>query len=163
MSFHGVPKRTVLLGDPYHCECRKTARLLAAELGLGPDECLVTFQSRFGKAEWLQPYTAPTLVKLAKDGIGRVDVLCPGFTGDCLETLEEIAMEAKRDFLAAGGADFHYIPCLNESPDWIHALAAIAERHLNGWPTRIDEAARRELERQAEISRSRAAVTGAPE
>src|SRR6476661_5628593 len=119
MSFHGVPKRTLLLGDPYHCECHKTARLLAAELGLGPDQYLVTFQSRFGKAEWLQPYTAPTLQKLAKEGVKRVDIMCPGFTSDCLETLEEIAMEARQDFLVAGGKDFHYIPCLNESPEWI--------------------------------------------
>ncbi|MDB5795561.1 MAG: ferrochelatase, partial [Noviherbaspirillum sp.] len=161
MSFHGVPKRTLLLGDPYHCECQKTARLLAAELGLSPDDYLVTFQSRFGKAEWLQPYTAPTLVKLAKGGVGRVDILCPGFTGDCLETLEEIAMEAKRDFLAAGGASFHYIPCLNESPDWIHALAGIAERHMHGWPTRVDDAHRSDLERQSEVSRTQARRMGA--
>ena len=115
MSFHGVPKRTLTLGDPYHCECYKTARLLATELGLGRDQYLVTFQSRFGKAEWLQPYTAPALQKLAKQGVARVDLICPGFTSDCLETLEEIAIEARRDFLAAGGREFNYIACLNES------------------------------------------------
>jgi protoheme ferro-lyase len=100
-----------MLGDPYHCECYKTARLLTTALGLGKDDYLVTFQSRFGKAEWLQPYTAPTLQKLASEGVKRVDVMCPGFTSDCLETLEEIAMEAKTDFLEAGGSTFHYIPC----------------------------------------------------
>lgn len=134
MSFHGVPKRTLLLGDPYHCECRKTGRLLAQELGLEDDQYMVTFQSRFGKAEWLQPYTAPTLEKLARQGVKRVDVMCPGFTSDCLETLEEIALEARQDFLAAGGREFHYIPCLNEAPAWIAALADVAEQHLAGWP-----------------------------
>jgi ferrochelatase len=161
MSFHGVPKRTLLLGDPYHCECQKTARLLAAQLGLAPHEYAVTFQSRFGKAEWLQPYTAPTLVKLAKEGVRRVDVMCPGFTGDCLETLEEIAIEARRDFLAAGGKEFHYIPCLNESPSWIHALAQIAEQHLGGWPTLQAAGVREERNRQAEISLAQARRMGA--
>jgi ferrochelatase len=161
MSFHGVPKRTLLLGDPYHCECQKTARLLGAALGLGAEEYLITFQSRFGKAEWLQPYTAPTLARLAKEGVKRVDVVCPGFTSDCLETLEEIAMEARRDFLAAGGMHFHYIPCVNESTDWIHALTGIAERHMNGWPTRQADAEAQDLQRQSEISRARAKLLGA--
>jgi ferrochelatase len=159
MSFHGVPKRTLLLGDPYHCECHKTARLLAAQLGLAPHEYAVTFQSRFGKAEWLQPYTAPTLVKFAKEGVRRVDVICPGFIGDCLETLEEIAMEARRDFLKAGGKEFHYIPCLNESPAWIEALAQIAGQHMSGWPTLHGE--REERNRQAESSRAQAKRMGA--
>ena len=161
MSFHGVPKRTLLLGDPYHCECHKTARLLAAHLGLGPQQYLVTFQSRFGKAEWLQPYTAPALVKLAKEGVARVDVLCPGFTSDCLETLEEIAIEAKRDFLTAGGKEFHYIPCLNESPAWISALVEIVEQHLAGWPTMLTPIMREELKRDAETARNQAALLGA--
>ncbi|KIF81753.1 ferrochelatase [Noviherbaspirillum autotrophicum] len=161
MSFHGVPKRTLMLGDPYHCECHKTARLLAAELKLGLDQYIVTFQSRFGKAEWLQPYTAPTLVKLAKDGVRRVDVLCPGFTSDCLETLEEIAMEAKQDFLTAGGKEFHYIPCLNETPAWITALAEIAEQHLVGWPTMLTPMMREEAKMAAEASRERARLLGA--
>ncbi|MDB5770855.1 MAG: ferrochelatase [Burkholderia sp.] len=161
MSFHGVPKRTLLLGDPYHCECQKTGRLLATELGLSAEQYAVTFQSRFGKAEWLQPYTAPTLVKLAKQGVKRVDVVCPGFTGDCLETLEEIAMEARTDFLTAGGEDFHYIPCLNESPAWIHALAEIAEQHMAGWPTRQTAATRADQNRQADVSRGRAKLMGA--
>ncbi|MGH8856754.1 MAG: ferrochelatase [Polaromonas sp.] len=135
MSFHGVPERTLKLGDPYHCECQKTARLLAEQLGLEKDRYTVTFQSRFGKAKWLEPYTQPTLVRMAQAGVQRVDVVCPGFTGDCLETLEEIAMEARHAFLQAGGKEFHYIPCLNDSPDWITALCQIAERHLAGWPT----------------------------
>jgi ferrochelatase len=128
MSFHGVPKRTLLLGDPYHCECYKTARLVANRLGLGKDDYLVTFQSRFGKAEWLQPYTAPTLEKLAEEGVGRVDVMCPGFTSDCLETLEEISMEAREDFLAAGGTTFHYIPCLNENSIWADGQPSVRRR-----------------------------------
>ena len=161
MSFHGVPKRTLMLGDPYHCECHKTARLLAAELKLAPDQYIVTFQSRFGRAEWLQPYTAPTLAKLAREGIARVDVLCPGFTSDCLETLEEIAMEAKQEFLTSGGKEFHYIPCLNELPDWIAALAEIAEQHLIGWPTMMTPMMREEAKRDAEASRERARLLGA--
>jgi ferrochelatase len=135
MSFHGVPERTLHLGDPYHCECHKTARLLAEQLGLAKDQYVVTFQSRFGKAKWLEPYTEPTLVALAQAGTGSVDVMCPGFTGDCLETLEEINMEAREAFLHAGGKSFSYIACLNDSPDWLHALGDIAEQHLAGWPT----------------------------
>lgn len=142
MSFHGLPKRSLLLGDPYFCECQKTARLLAAQLGLTQDQYLVTFQSRLGRAEWLQPYTAPTLQKMGKQGIKRVDVVCPGFVGDCLETLEEIGMEARRDFLTAGGKEFHYIPCLNESPAWLAALAEITEQHMIGWPTILSQAMR---------------------
>jgi protoporphyrin/coproporphyrin ferrochelatase len=163
MSFHGVPKRTLLLGDPYHCQCHKTARLLATELGLKEDQYMVTFQSRFGKAEWLQPYTAPSLQQLAKGGVKRVDVLCPGFVGDCLETLEEIAMEAKHDFLAAGGTDFRYIPCLNEHPGWIHALSGIAEQHLAGWPTQIGPEAQTLQRKDAEIAALRAKAMGASE
>jgi ferrochelatase len=136
MSFHGVPRFTLDKGDPYHCECRKTGRLLAEALALRPDQYDVTFQSRFGRAEWLQPYTAPTLQALAREGVRRVDVICPGFVGDCLETLEEIAMEGKADFLGAGGKEYHYIPALNERDDWIAALAALVEAQLGGWPTR---------------------------
>jgi ferrochelatase len=161
MSFHGVPKRTLLLGDPYHCECHKTARLLATALRLSPEQYIVTFQSRFGKAEWLQPYTAPTLQKMGKEGVRRVDVLCPGFTSDCLETLEEIAMEAKQEFLTAGGKEFHYIPCLNESPAWIEALAEIAEQHLVGWPTMLTPQMREEARKNAVAARERALQLGA--
>lgn len=135
LSFHGVPKRTLLLGDAYHCECRKTARLLGERLGLADAELTVTFQSRLGKAEWLQPYTEPTLIALARQGIRQVDVMCPGFTSDCLETLEEIAQEARDAFLHAGGERFNYVGCLNGRHEWIAALAAIAIRHLQGWDT----------------------------
>jgi len=161
MSFHGVPKRTLLLGDPYHCECHKTARLLAAALRLSPEQYIVTFQSRFGKAEWLQPYTAPTLQKMGKEGVRRVDVMCPGFTSDCLETLEEIAMEAKQEFLTAGGKEFHYIPCLNESTAWIEALAEVAEQHLVGWPTMLTPQMREEARKEAAAARERALQLGA--
>jgi ferrochelatase len=136
MSFHGVPERTLLLGDPYHCECRKTARLLAEWLRLDASQYTVTFQSRFGKAKWLEPYTQPTLEAMARAGTKRVDVVCPGFSSDCLETLEEIAMECRDAFLAQGGKEFHYIPCLNDETEWIGALGAIAERHMQGWETR---------------------------
>jgi protoporphyrin/coproporphyrin ferrochelatase len=136
MSFHGVPERTLRLGDPYHCECQKTGRLLAARLGLTREQYTLSFQSRFGKAKWLEPFTEPTLRALAGRHVARVDVICPGFTGDCLETLEEIGMEGRQAFLTAGGKEFHHIPCLNDDPHWIAALGAIAERHLAGWPTR---------------------------
>ena len=133
LSFHGLPRRALDQGDPYHCHCRKTARLLAAELGLDATQHVVTFQSRFGRAEWLKPYTAEVLVSLAREGVGRVDVFCPGFVSDCLETLEEIGVEGRQTFLAAGGRDFHLIPCLNEHPLWIAALTGIVLRNLQGW------------------------------
>jgi protoporphyrin/coproporphyrin ferrochelatase len=135
LSFHGVPERSLHLGDPYHCECHVTARLLGERLGLSKSELLVTFQSRFGKAKWLMPYTEPTLVALAAKGIKNVDVMCPGFTGDCLETLEEIDHEARAAYHAAGGERFNYIPCLNDRHEWITALAALALRHMQGWDT----------------------------
>jgi ferrochelatase len=163
VSFHGVPKRTLLLGDPYHCECRKTARLLATQLGLREDDYIVTFQSRFGKAEWLQPYTAPTLIQLAKTGTKRVDVICPGFTSDCLETLEEIGMEAKREFLKAGGREFNYIACLNELPVWIEALAEIAEANMHdGWSVTTTPALREAQKRDEALSKTLAQRMGAP-
>jgi len=123
MSFHGIPQRSVDRGDPYADQCHATAQALAAALGLSPDQWLATFQSRFGAAKWLQPYTQPTLEELARGGLKSVDILCPGFPADCLETLEEISMECREAFLHAGGETFHYIPCLNERPDWIAALA----------------------------------------
>jgi ferrochelatase len=136
LSFHGLPQRSLTLGDPYHCQCLKTARLLGERLEVAPEEILVTFQSRFGKARWLQPYTEPTLRRLAGEGVKRVDVMCPGFVADCLETLEEINQEARAAFLGAGGQSFEYVECLNDSPAWIGALASLAERHLQGWDTR---------------------------
>lgn len=134
MSFHGVPERTLHLGDPYHCECQKTGRLLAQALGLQAHEWGLSFQSRLGRAKWLEPYTEPTLVQWAQTGVRHVQVVCPGFTADCLETLEEIAMEGRHAFLKAGGTQFHYLPCLNDDPLWIEALSTIAQGHLQGWP-----------------------------
>jgi ferrochelatase len=126
MSFHGLPKRSIDEGDPYRDQCVATAKILAGSLRLAPGEYLVTFQSRFGAAEWLMPYTAPTLAWLARQGARRVDVVCPGFVSDCLETLEEIGVEGRRTFLEAGGREFHALPCLNESPEWIVALSRLA-------------------------------------
>jgi ferrochelatase len=158
LSFHGVPARSLALGDPYHCQCLKSARLLGERLGVAKDELLVTFQSRFGKARWLEPYTEPTLIELARSGVKRVDVMCPGFVADCLETLEEIDQEAREAFLAAGGTEFRYIDALNARPGWLDALAAITIRHLQGWPTRIEDAA---PARALEAQRERALAAGA--
>lgn len=133
MSFHGVPERTLHLGDPYHCECYKTARLLGEALGLTKSQYKVTFQSRFGKAKWLEPYTEPTLIALAQQGVKRVDLICPGFTSDCLETLEEISQEAQEAYLHAGGETFHYIPCLNDSQTWVQGMHALSKEHMGGW------------------------------
>ncbi len=138
ISFHGLPKRSLDLGDPYYCECQKTGRLLAERLKLKAEQYKICFQSRFGKAEWLQPYTAPTLTAMGEAGVRRVDVICPGFTADCLETLEEIAQEGRDDFLAAGGKEYHYIPALNENNDWLHALTHLVEQHLGGWPSKAE-------------------------
>jgi len=138
VSFHGLPKYTLEKGDHYFCQCQKTGRLLAEALGLSKDAYRVTFQSRFGKAEWLQPYTQPTLELMAQQGTKRVDVICPGFVADCLETLEEIAMECKEAFLHHGGKEFNYLPCLNQRPDWIEALGGVATQHLGGWPLNAD-------------------------
>ncbi len=157
MSFHGVPRFSLDKGDPYHCECHKTARLLAEALGLSKEEYLVCFQSRFGRAEWLQPYFAPTLEALGRQKTGRVDVICPGFSSDCLETLEEIAMEGKATFLAAGGKEYHYIPALNENDAWIHALSDIVTRNLQGWLEDIPSP------NELEQSRTRALSLGAKE
>lgn len=141
MSFHGLPRFTLDRGDPYHCECLKSGRLIAEELGLAQDRYLITFQSRFGRAEWLQPYTAATLKELGRQGTRRVDMVCPGFLTDCLETLEEINMEVRREFVDAGGGDYHYIPCLNDGADWVAALADIVMDNLHGWLGKPDAAA----------------------
>lgn len=145
MSFHGLPRRSLDLGDPYYCECQKTGRLLAEKLRLRPEDYEVTFQSRFGAAEWLQPYTEPTLKELARQGVTDVDVFCPGFTGDCIETLEEMAMEAKAAFLEAGGRQYRYIPALNDALPWISALSSLVEKHLQGWPTLARGAAEQQV------------------
>jgi ferrochelatase len=154
MSFHGVPRHTLHKGDPYHCECQKTGRLLAEALSLRPEQYRITFQSRFGRTEWLKPYTADVLKELGKQKLGRADVMCPGFVSDCLETLEEIAIEGKTIFLKAGGREFHHIPCLNERDDWIHTLTDIVLRNLLGWEHKVSN-------EQLEKSRLSALAMGA--
>ena len=154
MSFHGLPRYTLDKGDPYHCECLKTGRLLAQELGLRPEQYAVSFQSRFGREEWLQPYTSATLQEWGQQKARRVDVVCPGFVADCLETLEEIAMEGKEEFQHAGGGEYHYIPCLNDRADWIQALSGLVLDNLQGWLT-VTEAG------ELEQSRLRAQAAGA--
>lgn len=133
-SFHGIPKRYLLAGDPYHCECHKTARLVAQALQLPDEAWQVCFQSRFGREEWLTPYTDETLRALPSQGVKSVDLCCPGFAADCLETLEEIAVENRQVFLDAGGKRYSYIPALNNMPEHIAALSDIVLRHCQGWP-----------------------------
>jgi len=154
MSFHGLPSYTLARGDPYHFECQKTARLLARELELAESHWQISFQSRFGRAQWIEPYTTSTLADYGRQGVRRVDVICPGFVADCLETLEEIGIEGRKLFLGAGGREFHLLPCLNERADWISALADIARQHLAGW---VIESRNPQIERdRAEDNRSRA-------
>ncbi|MBN8808598.1 MAG: ferrochelatase [Sphingomonas sp.] len=129
-SFHGMPKRTLELGDPYHCHCQKTVRLLGEALG---QELIVAFQSRFGRAEWLGPATDATLAALPAKGVTKVAIVAPGFSADCLETLEELAIRGRAGFLAAGGTDFAYLPCLNDSAGGIAMLRHILRRELAGW------------------------------
>ena len=133
-SFHGIPLRHERNGDPYQSECRHSARLIAAELGLGEQDYEVCFQSRFGPAKWLEPNTQQLIKQLAKKNAGgRIDIACPGFVADCLETMEEIAISGRELFHAAGGSDYHYIPCLNDNPDWLDALAQIVRENGAGW------------------------------
>jgi ferrochelatase len=133
ISFHGLPCRYLTAGDPYHGHCMKTARLLTEALGVPDHERYVCFQSRFGREPWLEPYTDRTLEAWAREGVGRVDVICPGFAADCLETLEEMNVTNRRLFMEAGGKQFRYIPALNERRDHIAALAGIVQRELGGW------------------------------
>ena len=156
MSFHGLPRFSLDKGDPYHCECRKSARLIATELGWNDERTIVTFQSRFGRAEWLKPYTADTLADLGAKGVGRVDVICPGFAADCLETLEEIAIEGRDTFRSAGGKEYHYIPTTNDSPAFMAALTLIALENLRGWASPDWDAQALESEARASAARARA-------
>jgi ferrochelatase len=133
LSFHGIPKRYSEAGDPYQVHCKKTAGLLAEALLLDAEAYAVAFQSRFGREEWLKPYTDETLLTWAKAGVSSVEVLCPGFAADCLETLEEIDEQNRELFLGAGGKKFAYIPALNDRDDFIQALAAICSENLRGW------------------------------
>lgn len=160
-SFHGMPKRTLQAGDPYHCHCQKTARLVAERLGLPADRWQVAFQSRFGRAEWLQPYTDKTLRQWAHEGVRQVEVVCPGFAADCLETLEEIAMQNKEAFLAAGGASLRYIPALNERADHIEALVSLIGRHIQGWAEAAPGYDSPQLKERAQASLQRALTLGA--
>ncbi|MEM8997926.1 MAG: ferrochelatase [Acidobacteriota bacterium] len=132
-SYHGIPKRYFLNGDPYHCQCHKTTRLLAEKLGLAEDKFVVTFQSLFGREEWLKPYTEETLEAMPEAGVKKVDVMCPGFAVDCLETLDEIDIEYREVFEEAGGEQFRYLPCLNEDDDHADLLADLVARNLGGW------------------------------
>jgi ferrochelatase len=156
MSFHGLPRFSLDRGDPYHCECHKSARLIATELGWNDERTIVTFQSRFGRAEWLKPYTADTLEELGRKGTGRVDVICPGFASDCLETLEEIAMEGRHAFLSAGGREFNYVPTTNDSPAFMAALTQIALENLRGWASAEWDAVAAQAESDATAARARA-------
>ena len=154
MSFHGVPKFHLMKGDPYHCECMKTGRLLGEALNLNKEEYVIAFQSRFGKQEWLKPYLASTLEDLGKAKTKRVDVICPGFSSDCLETLEEIAMEGQHIFQSLGGGEYHYIPALNGQEGWINAMSEIALENLQGWVS--SEWDKAEAEKQAKLTAERA-------
>lgn len=133
-SFHGLPKKYIENGDPYYCHCQKTARLVAEKLLLKDSKWKVTFQSRVGREEWIQPYTDLTMKQLAHSGTKSLDVVCPGFSADCLETLEEINMENREIFLNRGGHDFDYIPCLNANDFHINALSELVIQHSFGWP-----------------------------
>jgi ferrochelatase len=133
MSFHGVPKRYIAEGDAYYCQCLLTGSALREALGRDESNSSITFQSRFGTEEWLKPYTDVTFEELPGRGVKRLDVVCPGFAVDCLETLEEIAIEGRDEFLEAGGEAFRYIPCLNERDDHVAVFADLAARHLQGW------------------------------
>ncbi|MEE4250846.1 MAG: ferrochelatase, partial [Alcanivoracaceae bacterium] len=132
-SYHGEPRRYLDEGDPYHCHCHKTTRLVAQELGLAEDEYLSAFQSRFGREEWLKPYTDHTLREMAGDGVRSVQVVCPGFSADCLETIEEIGEENRDYFLEAGGERYEYIPCLNSSEGHIDFLADLVNERIAPW------------------------------
>lgn len=160
-SFHGIPQRYVDSGDPYFCHCQKTARLVADKLALNPSEWKVVFQSRFGREAWLQPYCSVTLQELPAAGVKSVDVICPGFAADCLETLEEIRIENRDLFIDAGGKTFNYIPCLNDSKDHIEALCEILTAHMFGWPETMPnwDAGKRAVEEKR--SRERALAMGA--
>jgi ferrochelatase len=160
MSFHGVPKRTLLSGDPYHCQCQKTARLLAEMLELGDDEWQVSFQSRVGREEWLRPYTDETLEKWGQERAGLIDVVCPGFSADCLETLEEIALQNAKLFRASGGGDLRYISALNARDDHITFLSRTIEKNVAGWPEADPDWSMSEASLQLEKSLQRARDMG---
>lgn len=154
MSFHGIPESSLTKGDPYHCQCQKTARLLADALDLQDEDWIISFQSRVGREAWLSPYTEDTVKALGGQGLSRLDVVCPGFSTDCLETLEEIAMQNAEFFVAAGGKSLHYIPSLNARDDHVAFLATLVSQQMTGWSSAVDENSR-------EDTRARAMAMGA--
>ena len=133
-SYHGIPKKYLLKGDPYHCFCQKTTRLVAEKMKLKEEEYMTTFQSRFGPDEWLQPYTDKTLEELPAKGIKKIHIISPGFSSDCLETLEELGVENKDNFLKAGGNEYYYIKCLNDNSNHLKMLSDLILNHIQGWP-----------------------------
>ena len=161
MSFHGVPRDTLESGDPYHCHCQKTARLLAEALDLDGDAWVIAFQSRVGRAEWLRPYTDETIETLGKQGLGQLDVICPGFSADCLETLEEIAIQNDALFRESGGGEIRYIPALNARDDHVAFLSRLIEEHVTGWPEASTGPSESESVLAAEKTRERALALGA--
>lgn len=160
-SFHGIPQRYFDQGDPYFCHCQKTARLVAEELELEQDKWQVVFQSRFGREPWLQPYCDKTLEQLPDEGVRSVDIICPGFSADCLETLEEINIENRKIFIMAGGDEYAYIPALNASPEHIDVICEVLTAHMFGWPETMPnwDAGERAVEEMH--SRERALAMGA--
>jgi len=160
-SFHGIPQRNFDKGDPYFCQCQKTARLVADQLELPDHRWQVVFQSRFGRTKWLQPYCSETLAELPKLGRKSIDVICPGFASDCLETLEEINMENKEIFMQAGGQSFNYIPALNDNPSHMQALCTIISQHTFGWPETLQSYDAGKAAVAAKESRERAIALGA--
>ena len=157
-SFHGIPQRYFEAGDPYFCQCQKTARLVAEELGLPRDRYEVSFQSLFGKEEWLKPYTDKTMQAMARAGVRSLDVICPGFSADCLETLEEIDEQNREIFLHAGGERYRYIPALNDRPDHVRFLADLVLRNLHGWVEPDGMRARGEAQASARRAEARKRV-----
>lgn len=156
LSFHGLPRRTLDSGDPYHCQCQKTARLLKSAIEFPEENIYLAFQSRFGKEPWLMPYTDATLKAWGASGTGRVDVLCPGFSADCLETLEEIGDENRGYFLNAGGQVLNYIPALNDRPDHLAMLAGVIEQNLQGWVTPVADWDAAQKRKEADETQARA-------
>lgn len=151
ISFHSIPRRYVEAGDPYFCQCQKTARLLMERLSLDRSNCSVSFQSRLGRQPWLMPYTDVVVPQLARSGVRTLDVVCPGFAADCLETLEEVAIRYGDDFNTAGGTTLRYIPALNDMPEHIAALAALCRHHLQGWEPDAGDDVDARLRRVAEL------------
>jgi len=160
LSFHGLPKRNLDKGDPYFCQCHKTARLLVKSLNLMDSEWIMTFQSRFGKLEWLTPATDKVLVELAQSGVKNIHVVSPGFSADCLETLEEVDMQYRELFLKSGGEQFHYIPALNSDPDHITALCELIKLHTQGWPEFSTQWNQEKENKEASLRKQAASLAG---